>query len=83
MAWKESFFRFLKEEGVYGEWVYNIRNQHPKSDVKFWRKKWKNEVLSEENKCVEGIYNAFYWSKTRQGHTFWLKLDMKWHRQCR
>ena len=36
MTWKERFFRFLKEKGVYGEWVYNIYEQHPIWDNTFW-----------------------------------------------
>ena len=83
MVWRRRFLRFLKEEGVYGEWVYNIRKQHPTTDLDFWEKKWKNEVLSEENKCIEGIFYAFYWDDTRQGRHFWSKLNNKWTYNCR
>ena len=78
MTWKESFLRFLKEEGVYGEWVYNIYEQHPIWDNSFWESIWKNELLSEKNHCEEGINYAFYWSDTTQGHDFWSKIDDEW-----
>ena len=76
--WRKNFFRFLKEEGVYGEWVYNIYEQHPIWDNEFWEKMWENEVLSEENKCIEGIDYAFCWAYTKQGHEFWSALNSKW-----
>ncbi len=28
MFWRKKFFRFLKEEGVYGEWVYNVKKKN-------------------------------------------------------
>ena len=83
MTWKESFLRFLKEEGVYGEWVYNIYEQHPIWDNIFWESIWKNELLSEKNHCEEGINYAFYWSDTIQGHDFWSKIDGEWKYKCR
>ena len=81
MTWKERFFRFLKEEDVYGEWVYNIRKQHPIWDKKFWEGTLK-AIFSEEDKCAEAINYAFHWADTRQGYNFWLKLDNKWNTKC-
>ena len=78
MTWKERFLRFLKEEGVYGEWVYNIYEQHPIWDNTFWEGIWKYDILSEQNKCEEGINYAFCWSDTIQGHDFWSKIDEEW-----
>ena len=81
MTWKEKFLRFLKEEGVYSEWVYNIRKQHPICNKKFWECTLKN-IFSEEEKCAEAINYAFYWDDTRQGSDFWLKLYKKWKCKC-
>ena len=81
MMWRRKFFRFLKEEGVYGEWVYNIRQQHPQTDLDFWECTLKS-MLNEKNKCINGIYYAFYWDDTRQGSDFWLKLYKKWKCKC-
>ena len=81
MTWKEKFLRFLKEEGVYSEWVYNIRKQHPTNDVFFWKFRLK-EIFSEDKKCGEGINYAFRWSDTRQGCYFWSKLNTKWKDKC-
>ena len=66
MMWRKKFFRFLKEKGVFQLYIDNINEQHPGLDYIFWEKMWKNEVLSEENKCIEGIDYAFYWDDTRQ-----------------
>ena len=79
MTWKERFLRFLKEEGVYGEWVYNIYEQHPIWDKTFWEGIWKYDILSEQNQCGGGINYAFCWGLTKQGHDFWLKLSNKWN----
>ena len=81
MVWRRRFLRFLKEEGVYGEWVYNIRKQHPTTDLDFWKCKWK-EIFSEDKKCAVGISSAFCWDGTKQGYNFWMKLDIKWNDNC-
>ncbi len=81
--WRKNFFRFLKEEGVYGEWVYNIYEQHPIWDKKFWEYRWKYELLSEKNHCEEGINYAFCWADTIQGHGFWSALNYKWVNKAR
>ena len=82
MTWKEKFLRFLKEEGVYSEWVYNIYEQHPIWDKTFWECKLK-EILSEDKKCSEAIFYAFDWADTRQGCYFWSKLNNKWTKLIR
>ena len=82
MTWKERFFRFLKEKGVYGEWVYNIRKQHPTTDFMFWNFRLK-AIFSEEGKCAEAINYTFYWTDTRQGRYFWSKIDDEWKDKCR
>ena len=78
MMWRKKFFRFLKEKGVFQLYIDNINEQHPGWDYIFWEKMWKNEVLSEENKCIEGIDYAFCWADTKQGHDFWSKIDDEW-----
>ena len=83
MTWKEKFLRFLKEEGVYSKWVYNIYEQHPTSDIHFWEYRWKYEVLSEKNQCEEGIIYAFSWADTIQGQEFWSALSSKWVKKAR
>ena len=75
---RKKFFRFLKEKGVFQLYIDNINEQHPGLDYIFWEKMWKNEVLSEENKCIEGIDYAFCWADTKQGHDFWSKIDDEW-----
>ena len=81
MMWRKKFFRFLKEEGVYGSWLYNIYEQHPIWDKTFWEGTLK-AIFSEEYKCEGGIISAFCWSDTKQGYNFWLKLAIKWNTKC-
>ena len=81
MTWKEKFFRFLKEEDVYGEWIYNIYEQHPIWDKKFWECTLKS-MFNEKRKCAECINHAFCWRRTKQDNDFWLKLDEKWKCKC-
>ena len=81
MMWRKKFLRFLKEEGVYSEWVYNIRKQHPTNDVFFWKFRFK-AIFNEDKKCGEGINYAFHWADTRQGCFFWSKLSTKWKDKC-
>ena len=78
MMWRKKFFRFLKEKGVFQLYIDNINEQHPGLDYIFCVILWKNEVLSEENKCIEGIDYAFCWADTKQGHDFWSKIDDEW-----
>ena len=78
MTWKEKFLRFLKEEGVYSEWVYNIRKQHPTTDFIFWKVNF-NAIFNEEEKCGGGINYAFCWRRTKQGHEYWRTLSNKWN----
>ena len=82
MTWKEKFLRFLKEKGSYSEWVYNIRKQHPTTDLMFWNFRFK-AIFSEEGKCAEAINYAFYWADTRQGRSFWEEIDEEWKYKCR
>ena len=82
MTWKERFLRFLKEKGAYSEWVYNIRKQHPTTDLMFWNFRFK-AIFSEEGKCAEAINYAFYWADTRQGRYFWEEIDEEWKYKCR
>ena len=83
MMWRKKLFRFLKEKGVFQLYIDNINEQHPGWDYIFWGKMWKNEVLSEENKCIEGIDYAFSWWNTKQGHDFWEKIDDEWKDKLR
>ena len=78
MMWRKKFFRFLKEEDVCGEWIYNIRKQHPICDKKFWEGTLK-AIFSEEDKCAEAINYAFHWADTKQGHEYWRTLSNKWN----
>ena len=78
MMWRKKIFRFLKEEGAYSEWVYNIRKQHPTTDLDFWEFGLK-KIFNEKEKCGGGISSAFCWRYTKQGHEYWRTLSNKWN----
>ena len=82
MLWRRRFLRFLKEEGVYGEWVYNIYEQHPICDKKFWVYRWKYELFDEYIRCSHAVDYAFTWVWTREGHTYWRNVHEKWLKIC-
>ena len=65
MTWRKKFLRFLKEEGIYSEWIYNIYEQHPIWDNDFWKFGLK-KIFNEKEKCCRGISSAFCWRLTKQ-----------------
>ena len=76
MFWRKKFFRFLKEESAYGEWVYNVKKKMDetcKSKSSIF-----NSILNEEDKCESGISGAFVWSTTKPGLSFWKDINNRW-----
>ena len=77
MFWRKRFFRFLKEEDAYGEWVSYVKKtlnelqNIPKDYLSTF-------VLNEEDKCENAIDFAFVWSTTRQGYDFWEDINNRW-----
>ena len=77
MFWKKRFFRFLKEEDAYGEWVYYVKKtlneltNIPKDYLSTF-------VLNEDDKCESGISGAFVWSTTKPGLSFWKDINNRW-----
>ena len=77
MFWRKRFFRFLKEEDAYGEWVSYVKKtlnelqNIPKDYLSTF-------VLNEDDKCESGISGAFVWSTTKQGLSFWEDINNRW-----
>ena len=73
--WRRRFIAFLKENGIYEKWIYNIKVQHPLTDYEWW-----NLFMSKiyQDRCSEGINWAFYWTDTEDGHEFWSYFDREW-----
>ena len=76
MFWKKKFFRFLKEESAYGEWVYNVKKKMDKTGAS--KSYIYNSILNEEDKCESGINGAFVWYTTKQGISFWEDINNRW-----
>ncbi len=77
--WKRKFIAFLKENGIYEKWIYNIKRQQPASNVKWWNLFFHRIY---ENKCSNGISRAFYWVDTEDGHGYWNYYDRMWKHIC-
>ena len=75
--WKRKFIAFLKENGIYEKWIYNIKDQNPTSNIEWWNLFF---YRIYENKCSNGISRAFYWVDTKDGHDYWRFFDLKWKR---
>ena len=75
--WKRKFIAFLKENGIYEKWIYNMKRQHPTSNIEWWNLFF---YRCYENKCNNGINHAFTWADTKDGHDYWRFFDLKWKR---
>lgn len=54
-----KLYKFLKERGVYKQFVYNCKKQRSESNV------------FKGYKGIEGICSAFIWKETPEGNEFW------------
>lgn len=62
-----KLYKFLKEKGVYKQFVENCKNQRKESNI---FKGYKNAF---------GIGSAFIWKETPEGYAFWDKIsDEAW-----
>lgn len=65
-----KLYKFLKEEGVYKQFVKNCKTQ----------KKGKDLIISGKGfKTAHGIGSAFLWRETPEGYDFWDRLyNLAW-----
>ena len=77
--WKRKFIAFLKENGIYEKWIYNIKSQHPTSNIEWWNC-FADRIYA--NRCSNGINWAFYWADTEDGHVYWSFYDRLWKYNC-
>ena len=76
MFWRKKFFRFLKEEDAYGEWVYYVKKTLNETNIP--KDYLSTFVLNEDDKCKSGISGAFVWSTTKQRLSFWKDINNRW-----
>ena len=69
----KKFFRFLKEVGVYKQYI-----KYTDFESTFHRKKNLSEFLSSTYRG-DFIYSAFAWDGTPQGYRFWEKINAWWN----
>lgn len=69
--YKQLFFRFLKELGIYGEYMKcRIRSRISTTDNVFYF----NRTYPDRF-----VFEAFTWSETKQKHYFWERIDDYWN----
>ena len=76
LTFKQQFIRFLKQNNVYEQYIYNFNNG------KYYRERFfngKTPFLSEDSPYGY-ITNAFSWGFTKEGTNFWLMITTKWDR---
>lgn len=73
--WKRKFIAFLKEKGIYEKWIYNMKRQHPTSNIEWWNC-FADTIY--KFKSYDGINHAFIWADTKEGHEYWSYFDREW-----
>ena len=76
--WRRKFIAFLKENGIYEKWIYNMKRQHPLSDTGWWNLFFDRIY---KNRCSEGINYAFYWADTKEGQSYWCDFNRMWKKR--
>lgn len=76
--WRREFIAFLKKNGIYEKWIYNMKHQHPLTNYAWWN----CFARIYENKSYNSINCAFYWADTKEGHEFWRFYDRLWKYNC-
>lgn len=75
-----EFLRFLKENGVYMEWLKN-RADFLKStrETKEWRFNYDSSPTKvEREELLTQFYSSFSWTSSKQGYIYWKKLNDKY-----
>ena len=75
IIWRRRFFAFLKENGIYEKWLYNLRKRHQSNEIWWWNSSY--QILYKD-KCNGAIIRAFCWIDTKEGHDFWNELNDEW-----
>lgn len=66
---KKIFFSYLKEEGVFHEYIYYCSHRTFHVDIyRFYNVKHANNFVSD----------SFVWANTREGHDFWANIHKNW-----
>lgn len=71
---KRIFFNWLKQKGVLEKYKRNRFNFLHTIKHFEWEQYYKYSYMSMRN----AIDCAFSWSESREGYSFWLKLDLEW-----
>jgi hypothetical protein len=78
-----KFIHFLKKNGVYQKYVINIQKLHSLAyRAQFGKKVNVIEYILDSLIYENGeflISDAFQWSDTIEGHTFWKNIHTKWY----
>lgn len=62
---KRIFYNWLSKRKLLDQYLFN-KKTHP--------------IRNRFDDGFEFIFRGFHWLLTKEGHEFWLKMDMKWRK---
>lgn len=77
----KNFERFLKEKNVFDIFVNYCYNGVLCTTNPARKEKTFDSyiiLMKQSNSLLFLIYRAFVWSETKEGYSFWARIDMKW-----
>ena len=79
MTYTQLFLRFLKQNNIYYFFLHNLQNNKKNPNKKRYKHlKFYDYKSINDSIAMNFFVNAFIWEDTKEGHTFWLNLHIKW-----
>ena len=76
----KEFYRFLKENGLYTAWMYNILHTEPTPDYRENGGNYSSYINNIQE--LDVLLCSFRWCSSQQGHNFWEDIHNKWTNFC-
>lgn len=74
-----EFLRFLKENGVYTEWLENRADFLKRgSKTRDWTFIYENTIKIKQEHLLMSFQTSFPWHSSKQGYVYWKKLNDKY-----
>lgn len=73
----QVFFRWLKDNGLYQQWVNGHKKYCPEPEG-FKRLTW--ETMRD---ALNNTAFSFFWYASKEGGIFWMSINEKWLGYCR
>jgi hypothetical protein len=79
----KRFFNNFKYDSCRNEYLNKSYNNPIEYINDFANEKIK-DIINNKILGIEDIFNyAFYWCVTKEGHSYWSNIDMKWKNICK